>query len=697
MLRRSVQGTNFLPDAIRFVLRGAMLFSPMITTFTILAVTIGLFIWGKPRADIVALLSLLALYLAGVISVGQALAGFADSAVIMIAVLFVVGEGLTHTGITSWLGARMMAWSRRRPKLLLLWMMGFGATVSGFMSNTAATAALMPAVVSAAWGVGSVPAKFLMPLSFAAITGGMLTLMGTPPNVVVSETLGSAGYAPFGFFDFAWVGVPLVIAVLIYMVTLGQRLLPGHATGRKPLDLNTTLAELADAYSLHGKLFRLRVLPASPIGGKTLAAAALGHDYEISVLRVDRAPTLHPTPHHGNEPGNGSGNRPVNGHENGHGNGKSYVANPATATAEGASVAPVMERRHLPLERLRHPEPVILPTSDTLIQVGDVLLVRATAEIIARAATELNLAPEPVDEAAEPLSQTLLSREVGLAELLVTPRCEFIGKSLAASRFADRYGVHVIGVRRHDQIAKRQRVQLDFGDSLLVRGSWEAITRLAEDRRNFVVTGSPEALASQVSSLSRQAWVALGAVLVMVLLMVFGLVPNVMAALIALLIMVLGRAVPVDQVYRAISWQSLVLIAGMIPMSIALEASGGAAFLVNLLVTTLGSSSPWMLLAGVFLITSALSQVISNTATTVLVAPLVMQAALSLGVSPYPMLMMVAVGASTAFLTPIGTPTNLLVMAPGGYQFRHYTIAGLPIYLVFLGVALVVIPLIWPL
>lgn len=658
-----------------------MPFSPMTITFTILAITIGLFIWGKPRADIVALLSLLALYLTGVISVNQSLAGFSDSAVIMIAVLFVVGEGLTHTGITSWLGARMMAWSRRRPRLLLLWMMGFGALVSGFMSNTAATAALMPAVVAAAWGVGSVPAKFLMPLSFAAITGGLLTLMGTPPNVVVAETLGNAGYEPYGFFDFAWVGVPLVIAVLIYMVTLGQRLLPNHTTGKKPLDLNTTLAELADAYLLHGKLFRLRVLPTSPIAGQTLAGAGLGHDYEISVLRVDRAP-LHPA-------------APGNGHTPATGNGK-----PTAPTPGGAAVmvapAPVRERLPHALERLRQPEPVMLPTGSTLIQAGDVLLVRATAEIIARAARELDLDAETVDEAAEPLSQTLLSREIGLAEVLVTPRCEFIGKSLAESRFADCYGVQVIGVRRRDQIAKRQRVQLGFGDSLLVRGGWEAIKRLAEDRRNFVVTGSPEALEEQVGSLSRQAWVALGAVAVMVALMVLSLVPNVIAALIALLIMVLGRAVPLEQLYKAISWQSLVLIAGMIPTSIALQESGGAAYLVNLLVTTLGEGSPLILLAGVFFITSALSQVISNTATAVLVAPLVMQTAISLGISPYPMLMMVAVAASTAFLTPIGTPTNLLVMAPGGYQFRHYTLAGLPIYLVLFGVALLVIPWVWP-
>lgn len=628
-----------------------MFFSPMLTTFLILAITIALFIYGKPRADIVALLSLLALFLTGTITTGQALAGFADSAVILIAILFVVGEGLTHTGLTGWLGGKMLALARRRPRRLLAWMMGFGALVSGFMSNTAAVAALLPAVSTAAWGVGSVPAKFLMPLSFAAITGGLLTLMGTPPNVVASEALAGAGYTPFGFFDFAYIGLPLVITVLIYMVTLGQRLLPDHTTGSKPIDLDTSLGELADAYSLHGKLFRLRVRRQSPLIGKSLAEAALGHDYEISVLRVEHAAT----------------------HDD-HG-----------------------ERPRPPLERLLHPdEEVLMPVGSTQLQADDVLLVRATPEIIQRAQQDFNFGVQPVDEAAAPLSRALLSREIGLAEVLVTPRSEFLNQSLAESRFADRYQVHVIGVRRHDQIAKRQRVKLDFGDSLLVRGTWDAIRDLAADTRNFVVVGSPDAMAEQVTSLSRQAWIALGAVAVMVALMVTGAVPNVIAALITMLIMVLGGAVPVEEIYKAISWQSLILIAAMIPMSLALESTGGAAFLVNVLVKTLGGYHPIVLLAGIFLVTSAVSQVISNTATTVLVAPLALGAALSLGLSPYPIMMMVVVGASTAFLTPIGTPTNLLVMAPGGYQFRHYTIVGFPIYLMFLAVALLIVPLVWP-
>ena len=651
----------------------------MITTFVILAITIALFIWGKPRADLAALLSLLALYLSGIITVSQALSGFAESAVIMIAALFVVGEGLTHTGVTAWLGAKMMTLSGKRPAPLMLWMMGIGAVLSGFMSNTAAVAALMPAVVTAAWGVGSIPAKFLIPLSFAAITGGLLTLMGTPPNVVASEALVNAGYAPLGFFDFAWVGVPLVAAVMIYMVTIGQKLLPKTTNGTKPLDLDTSMSELADSYSLHGKLFRLRVRAQSPLVGKTLAEAAMGHDHEISVLRVERSNPHSDASHSPN------------------------VSHPTDAQ-ESREVS-ALRQEHIakqpkvpfPLDRFRSASSIVVPDGHTILQANDELLVRATAEIVERAQVELNFGVLPIDEATEPLSRALLSREIGLAEVLITPRSDLIGKTLAESRFADQYRMHVIGVRRHDQIAKRQRVKLDFGDSLLVRGNWADIQHLVEDQHNFVVVGSPRAMEEQVTSLSNQAWLALGAVAVMVTLMITGTVPNVIATLIAAGIIVLGGAIPGEQLYRTISWQSIVLIAAMIPMSIALQVSGGGEFLVALLVEKLGSISPYLLMAGIFLVTSALSQVISNTASTVLVAPLALQAALALGVSPYPMMMMVVVGASTAFLTPVGTPTNLLVMAPGGYQFRHYTIVGLPIFFVFFAIAMLIIPLVWAL
>jgi di/tricarboxylate transporter len=295
------------------------------------------------------------------------------------------------------------------------------------------------------------------------------------------------------------------------------------------------------------------------------------------------------------------------------------------------------------------------------------------------------------------LTTILLSHEVGVAEVLVAPRSAYIGRSLAQGRISEKYNVQVLSVRRGEGALDQNSVKLAFGDSLLVRGTWEAIGLLQNERRNFVVVGSPEAMARQVVELSSDSILAVVALLIMVGLMVSGLVPTVFAAIIAAVLMVLGGCLSMQQAYRAISWSSVILIAAMIPMSTALQVTGGADFLANGLVATLGSIGPVAVMAGVFLLTTGFSQVISNTATTVLMAPIVLQAALDLGVSPHAMLMMVVVGASTAFLTPIASPPNTMVMAPGGYGFNDYLKVGLPLTILFLVVSLVLVPLIWPL
>ncbi len=618
----------------------------MLLTFAILAATVALFIWGRLRADIVALLALLALFLTGILTTAQSIAGFGDSTVILIAALFVVGEGLSQTGVTAWLSSRLRALAGRSLTGLIVAAMAVGALLSAFMSNTGATAALMPAVVSAAWSVGSVPSKTLMPLAYATSSGGLLTLMGTPPNIIVADTLSAAGLEPFGFFEFGLIGLPLLLISVVYMAFVGVRLLPNQSNLPAPEDLTAAVGQLADAYSLHGKIFRLRVRAQSSLAGKTLAEAALGRNYEITVLKVERARDA--------DPDDG---------------------------AAAASAAPAAER---------------LPDGGTVLYAGDVLLVRSTAELVQRAMLDCNFGVQTVEETEEPLTGTLLSHEIGLAEVLVTPRSTYIGQTLAESRLFHKFGVQVLGIRRNNEIAKRQRVRLQFGDSLLVRGPWEAITRLADERRDFVVVGRPEALARQVVSLNRDSLVAGAVLLGMVGLMVSGLTPTVIAALIAAVAMVVFGCLNMEQAYRAISWSSVVLIAAMIPMSTALQVTGGAEFLASHLVATLGALGPPALMAGVFLLTSAFSQVISNTATTVLVAPIVLQTALALGVSPYPLLMMVAVGASTALLTPIGTPPNLMVMSPGGYAFSHYTKVGLPLVLLFLIAGLVLVPFLWP-
>jgi di/tricarboxylate transporter len=629
----------------------------MILTFAILAVTIILFVSGRLRSDLIALISVLALFLVGIISVDQALSGFGNSTVIMIAALFIVGEGLSRTGVTAWLGEKILEVAGSSKVRLLVVLMIGTALLSAFISNTGTVATLLPAVVSAAWRIGSVPSKFLIPLAFSANTGGLLTLTGTPPNIVVSGVLVDAGYEPFSYFEYALIGLPLLVSAVLYMVFIGRRLLPSRKADERPIELVEEVGQLADTFALSDNLYRLRVRHSSRAIGQTLEQAALGRDYGVSVLRVESAPASDDSPDKGKEP-----------------------------------------RLHSALdqlEKLQEREPTV-PGPDTVIHTQDILLVKGSGEAVYRLMADFNLGVLPIEDDDEGLSDALLSSEVGIAEILLTPRSVYIGRTVVQDHFAEKFGVQVLSIRRGDRSLEHPSQKMAFGDALLVRGKWEDIERLQNERRNFVVVGSPEAMSRQVTELTPQSVIAVLALLGMIAMMVSGIVPAVIASLIAALVMVLGGCLSMSQSYRSISWHSVVLIAAMIPMSIALEVTGGAEFLADGLVNTFGAIGPLALMAAVFVLTTAFSQVINNTATAVLVAPIVLRAALDLDVSPYPLLMAVAVSASTAFLTPIGTTTNLMVMTPGDYRFNDYVKVGFPLILIFLVVSLLLIPLIWP-
>ena len=623
----------------------------MILTLLILAATIFLFIWGRLRPDLVALLSVLALFLTGIINLEQTLAGFADSTVIMVAALFVVAEALSRTGVTAWLGQQLLSQAGNSEFRLMLVLTLGTAVLSAFLSNTGTVAMLLPAVMAAAWRIRSVPSRFMIPLAFAANTGGLLTLIGTAPNIVVTDVLAGAGLRPFGFFEFALIGIPLLVTAVLYMVFIGRGLLPTREVGERPIDLDATVYELADAYSLEGNLFQLRVRQGSSLVGQTLAEAGLGRDYDLTVLRIERGGRL--------------------------------------------------QRRHQPLrdtlETLRHDEEIPLPRPDTLILPQDVLLAKGTQDSVQHAMVRFNLGVQPIDEDEDQLTEVLFTQEVGLAEVLITPRSDYVGLTVKEGQFGQKYGVQVLSVARQDTPVDQKTSRLRFGDSLLVRGAWGAIRLLKDESRNFVVVGSPEAMAREVVGLGPQTIVAVLALLGMVVLMLTSMVPVVIAALVAACVVVLGGCLTKEEAYRSISWETVVLIAAMLPMSTALQLTGGADFIANGLVNTIGAVNPLFLMASMFLLTAAFSQVISNTATTVLVAPIALGAARGMGISPHAMLMMVAVGASAAFLTPIASPPNTLVMTPGGYRFDDYVKTGLPLLFIFLVASLLLVPLIWPL
>lgn len=619
----------------------------MILTFVILAVTICLFVFTKLRADLVALLSLLALYFTGILTASQALAGFADSTTIMISALFVVGEGLSRTGVTAWLGQHLMQRAGGDPlRLLVVTMLGT-ALLSGVLSNTGTVAVLLPAMMAAAWKLGMAPSRFLMPLAIAANLGGLMTLIGSPPNIVIADTLAAAGAPTFSFFDFAWLGVPLVAAATLFMAFGGNRLLPDRKAVGRAIDVASMVNHLAEDYALHERLHRLKVRPTSPLVGKTLNESALGHDYGLSVVAIHSEATV-PSPL------------------------STSIAQLRRTAAE-------------------------IPSAESIIHAHGTLIVDCAAASVDAAAQSLDLENLPFETDTETLASVLLSQAIGVAEVLISPRADDLSRTVAQAQIGSRYGVQVLGMRRGGQVLSRLTEPLQVGDSLLVRGRWSNIDALARLGRGYVVVGDPDTVSRQIVSLSARSLTAIVILVGMVALMLLGSVATVMAVLLAAMAMVLTRCLPVSAFYRSINWPTVVLIAAMLPMSTALQVTGGAQFLADTLVAALGNQGPLWLLSGVFVLTAGLSQVMSNTATTVLVAPIVYSAALALDVSPQPLLMMVAAGAAAAFVTPIASPTNTLVFIPGGYTWGDYARVGLPLLVLVLLVSLVVTPLVWPL
>jgi len=526
------------------------------------------------------------------------------------------------------------------------------ALLSAFISNAGTVATLMPAIVVASWGVRSMPSAFLIPVAFAANAGGLLTLTGTPPNIVVTDALGAAGFREFGFFEFSLIGIPLLVVAVVYMATVGRRLLPARRMGDAPPVLDREMDELAEAYSLDGELYRMRVRRSSPLVGSSLRSSNLGRRFGVAVLQI---------------------------------------GTDADEAGRFGSVlpAPVRDR----VDALTS-EPSALPDPDQTIEYNDLLIVSGTPAQVRELEVHMSLGVLPIDDAGRELGD-LLSQELGIAEVLITPRSSYNGKVVAEGAIGKSFSVLVLGIRRGDRPLPSTE-PLQFGDALLVRGTWEAIGQMADEKRNFVVVGQPEQISTQVSELNAKSWLSIGILAAMVALMVSGLVPVVIAALLAGGAMLLTGCLTKTQAYRAVSWSTVILIAAMIPMAIALETTGGAQRIADTLVDTVGSLGPVPMLAGVILVTTAFSQVISNTASAVLMSPIVLGAAAGLGVDPHPLMMGLAVGASAAFLTPIGTAPNLMVMTPGSYRFSDYARVGAPLLALFLVISLLLIPLFWP-
>ncbi len=606
-----------------------------ITIITLLLAAI-FFVWGKIRTDVVALIALIVLTTSGILTTTESLSGFSNPIVIMMIGLFVVGGAIFNTGLAKMIGARLLKLAGNSPTRLFLLVMGGTALIGGFVSNTGTVALMLPIVVSMTAQMQGGPSRLLMPLAFASSLGGMMTLIGTPPNLVIAETWESLGNEPLTFFTFLPAGIVCLVAGTLLLIPLSKLLIKNKkSTNEDATKKSKSLSQLVDEYGLNDDLNCIQIPDGSPIIGKTLAETNVRRRYGIDVLEVrsgDDAPKLlRKVSHHAADP-----------------------------TAK--------------------------------LNAGEKIYVRGSQEQIARFIADYSL--EKIFED----SNQLQFYQIGIAEIVLMPGSSIINRTIADIGFRDHYNVNIVGIRRKNEYITTElgSETIHSGDVLLVQGSWQAIDDVSHETSKWVVLGQPLAEASRVT-IDYKAPLAATIMLAMVVALVMGFIPAVVAVIIAGLLMVLtGCFRNVEDAYRTINWESVVLIAAMMPMSFALEKTGITELVSNSLVGSLGQFGPLALLAGVYFTTSLMTMFISNTATAVLLAPIAVQSAVAFDVSPLPFLFAVTFGASLCFASPFSTPPNALVMPAGQYTFADYIKVGLPLQLILGIIMILVLPIIFP-
>ena len=611
-------------------------------TISILVVAAAFFMSGKVRSDLVAICSLLMLLIFHILTPEEGLSGFSNSVVIMMIGLFVVGGAIFQTGLAKMISGRLLKLSGKSELKLFLLVMLATAFIGAFVSNTGTVALMLPIVVSMAADTGTNARRLLMPLAFASSMGGMMTLIGTPPNLIIQDALTGAGYEPLSFFSFLPVGLVCLCVGIIVLLPTTKWFLSNKkaANDNATATHNKSLKQLAQEYNLTGNLFRLRVTSASQVIGQTITGLNIRHTYGVNILEIRREK---------NQQG-----------------------------------------------RLLH-SVTQLSAPDTALEEGDVLYITGDQERIRQMASTLHLTL--LDHPTAQGENSLAFYDIGIAEIVLMPSSRMINRTVKDVDFRRTFKVNVLAIRRKKEYLRQLGSEkMHNGDVLLVQGRWENIARLSKEEDDWVVLGQPLAEAAKVT-LDYKAPVAAAIMLLMVAMMVFDFIPvePVTAVMIAAVLMVItGCLRSVEAAYKTINWETIVLFGAMLPMSLALEKTGVSQYLSDTLVSGIGSYGPIALLAGIYFTTSLMTMFISNTVTAVLMAPIALQSAIHAGVSPVPFLFAVTVGASMCFASPFSTPPNALVMPAGQYSFADYVKVGLPLQIIMGIVMVVVLPLLFP-
>lgn len=583
--------------------------------FAVLAVTLALFVWGRWRYDVVAMLALLAVVLSGVLPAERAFAGFAHPAVITVAAVLVISRALENAGLIDAV-VRLLGPLEGKPVAQIMTQTALVAVLSAFMNNVGALALMLPVALRQAYRDGYAPAMALMPLAFGSILGGLTTLIGTPPNLIVSSYRQDVLGEPYGMFTFAPVGGPVALVGVAFVALVGWRFIPKDRRGAPDPE---------KIFSLADYVTEVRVPDESRIVGKRLSEVEALAEDDVTVLAIVRD-----------------------------------------------------EKRRL------------APRPYETVRGGDVLVLEASAAVLEEVldATDLELV-----EAQEISREDLKNDEVSVLEAIVPPGSGIVGRTPADARLRDIHGVNLLAVARHGQRVRERlsRVRLRSGDVLMLQGPTE---KTSEALSRFGLLP----LAGRGISVARPRRLALTGALfaAAVVAVVAGWLPPHVAFAAAAVAMVLSKVLSRDEPYAAIDWPVIVLLGAMIPVGTAMEITGGTALVADGLLALTGGLGPLGVKVALMVGTMLLSDVVNNNATAVLMAPLAIDLAQRLEVNPDPLLMAVAIGASCAFLTPIGHQSNTLVFEPGGYRFSDFARLGVPLEVIIVAVATPLLMVFWP-
>lgn len=587
-----------------------------ILVLTILFGSIVLFVSEKLRADVVALLVLLSLIATGLLTVEQSLQGFASPAVVTVWAVFIISAGLQRSGVAEIMARQLLRMAGDSETRLLLFLMLGSGLMSAFMNNIGAVAILMPAVISIGRKLEISPSKLLIPLAFAALLGGNMTLIGTPPNILAADIMAAYGVEPFGFFDFLPTGVLVLTVGIVYMMTIGRKLLPERVPA----------SGFVQEYRVRDYLTEVQIAPKSLLVGKRINETDLGSRYSLNVVYVH--------------------------------------------TSEEEPVKSINERP---------------------LNVGDSLLLEGKPQDIVNASETYRLL-STADFSMKDWPEVTDAEELHLVQITLGPSSNLEGRTLKEIDFRGRYGLSVLAIRHNgmDQATQLSELPIRFGDSLLVQGSKEMFNNLVNDD-DLLVLESPNIEKRRTSKIPLASGILLG----VVVMAAIGW-PVVAVMLGGALLMVIGKVLNMDEAYQAIDWKAVFLIAGMLPLGIAMEVTGTAQLIADQLILLTSGLGAVAVLSAIFILTSLLTAVISNAAAAVLVIPIAIDVAFNLGLNAQPFVMGTVIAASTSFLMPIGHQVNVIIYGAGGYKFSDYARVGVLLNLILLVVVAIFMPLIWP-